>query len=119
MKHIKSKKNVSFQEFSEQMDRFINSGFKRSRFTDDLYDFLHVHTNVFIAHFNKDWFYRARFETGAEETINALRNVRKIGPVRNFSLALADAMEKRLIEVETTVRHYSVCNQASKVVNHV
>lgn len=81
----------------KQLNRFIKSGFKRSRFTKDLYSMLYIDTNVFIAHFNIDGFYKVRFEQEAEKTIDLLTVVSKNKPeLRALCHTLAAAMTLRL-----------------------
>lgn len=98
-------------KLSSQLQRFIASDFKKGRFTNDLYIFLSVHTNVFIAHFNKEHFYVVRFESGADKTIECLRSVKK-GDCKALCNALADAMEERLVIIETIVETHSVTKVA-------
>lgn len=61
----------------QQVDRFIKSGFKESRFTNDIYEMLYIDTNVFIAHFDKKGFYYARFLNNAHQTLESLKLVKK------------------------------------------
>lgn len=62
------------------MERFVASGFAKSKFTRDLYDHLHLHCG-FIAHYNKDGFYACRFENpkGLMDTISQLEQAHRHG----------------------------------------
>lgn len=60
---------------------FIKSGFEEKKFTKAVYDHLHLNCG-FIAHYNKEGFYRSRF-CGLEnitETMNTLINGKHGGP---------------------------------------
>jgi hypothetical protein len=104
--HRRCKVNTKLQA---QLKRFIRGGFKYSQFTNAIYDFLYLDTNVFIAHFNKRCFYYARFETDADKTINLLALVRK-PELRPMCLELAHAMiiKLRIDTVTTQIRTVSV-----------
>lgn len=84
-----------FKDLEGQLNRFIKSGFKYSRFTNDLYEMLYIDSNVFIAHFNKEGFYKVRFQEEAEQTIDSLAVVKKVG-INHLCHLLAAAMELRL-----------------------
>jgi hypothetical protein len=64
-------------KLEQQVQRFFRSGFKRHWFTNDLYRAFYIHSNLFIAHFDKDGFYKARFQdpNGFFKTIDLLRKL--------------------------------------------
>lgn len=82
-------------KLEKQLQRFIKSGLKESMFTNDLYEMLYIQTNVFIAHFNKQGFYKTRFLEEAEQTIDSLCVVKK-PELRDLCQSLAAEMTLRL-----------------------
>ena len=63
-----------FWKLEDQIKAFVASGFKRSKFTTAIYHALSVDSGRFIAHFDKDGFYKARFETreALNQTLDSL-----------------------------------------------
>lgn len=78
------------------LKKFIRSGFKYKYFSNDLYEMLYLHANVFIAHFDKAGFYNRRFNNDADITIQLLKCV-KNPSLKSLCLNLASAMEDSLI----------------------
>jgi hypothetical protein len=64
------------EKLAKQIDRFVASGFKRSRFTKDIYLFLYCYHGDFIAHYDIDGFYKARFADaeGFKHTVDRIWN---------------------------------------------
>lgn len=69
-----------------RLEAFVKSGFKRSKFTNDIYEALSVHSGKFIAHFDRDGFYKARFESreGLSETLKALKALKPTDEVKRL-----------------------------------
>lgn len=73
-------------KLEDQIKAFVSSGFKRSKFTNSIYEALSVDANVFIAHFNRDGFYRARFEDreGLKQTLKSLATVKPVDDIKRI-----------------------------------
>lgn len=66
----KEKENIA-----KAFERFVKNGFKRTQFTKALYNHLHLYFG-FIAHFDIDGFYSARFQNpqGRVQTFQSILN---------------------------------------------
>lgn len=94
-------------KLEKQLDRFIKSGFKYSRFTNDIYKMLSIDTNVFIAHFNKEYFYHDRFLKDAHKTMELLKLVKK-EDFRPLCEKLYNALNKSIVIKVTETITYGV-----------
>lgn len=92
---------------AEQVQRFIESGLKQSKFTKDIYSMLYIDTNKFIAHFDKSNFYERRFLNDADITASLLRDV-KNPSIRPLCLELAKAIESQMLVVEVVTKRTTV-----------
>lgn len=61
-----------------QIQDFVKSGFKKSKFTSEIYKAMYVHSGCFIAHFNRDEFYKERFATtkALNSTLESIMTIR-------------------------------------------
>lgn len=94
-------KNSEFMTIEEKervikhFKKFVSGGFKELDFTKALYDHFHLHCG-FIAHYNKDGFYQARFgnHKGFVQTIVQLSEAHRHGgqDYRDVNKALSDTL---------------------------
>jgi len=87
-------KNINNIKLKKQAVKFVKSGFKYKYFTKDLYEFLHIDTNKFIAHFDKLGFWNARFNKDANTTISLLEQIESGHCTYRISKYLAERMAK-------------------------
>lgn len=68
-------------KLEKQIERFVNSDFKEGYFTKDIYTYLYIYNNNFIAHFDRKGFYSARFKDifGKLQTIKLIETRSKPG----------------------------------------
>jgi len=96
-------------------ERFVLSGYEQSKFTDAIYRALSVHCFGFIAHYDRNGFYAARFGGWPQrvETLTAMASETP-WPTRPLEAALRDVVTRRdllsaahaaaLVEVEAMER---------------
>lgn len=70
-------KYTRLDKLRDQIETFAKSGFKRSKFTVAIYEAMSQNSS-FIAHFDRDGFYKARFadREGLKETLRTLRGMK-------------------------------------------
>lgn len=97
-------------KLEKQIERFVKSNFKFGYFTKDIYTYLHVYHNGFIAHFNREGFYANRFKN----VFDRLQTLKKISEKKNdpiaayFTKCLDSAKEVRSkIHHENIARNYA------------
>lgn len=104
-------KTLTNAVLKQQINRFIKGGFKKSQFTNNIYEMLYIYSNRFIAHFNKEGFYKIRFENEALETLKSLRDVSSTNKFKTLCELLADGMEESILCRTTTSFHTSVVSK--------
>lgn len=75
--------------------RFVKSGFNYRWFTKVLYNAFYIHSNLFIAHYDRSGFYNSRFNTvkGLNETVYVLLNS---GPRNDTHKLLRDITKDKI-----------------------
>lgn len=74
------------RKLQSQVNAFVLSGFKQSKFTVAIYEAMYINSNKFIAHYNRDGFYKARFESrdGLSETLTQLESIKPTDDVKRI-----------------------------------
>lgn len=90
-------KGMIMNKLEMQINRFFKSRFKRGNFTNLIYEAMYIESNAFIAHFDKDGFFRARFESpeGFRQTIETMAKFKRDNDAR---IVLGAAARQYLME---------------------